>query len=175
MTSISRPTPARVQPPGDVLEESLTVLQKSMEQARSSFGKEVRPSPRKSMQDSGHATIPDSPSSWLLGMFHQRERDHKAEKASLQDHLLLEKQKKHTYKNQLKDALRDRIGWLETQLQGAQHAQCFAEQQPPSFVERKEDPPPVLHTDSELTPDHTATTIGSSTVSFQPDPQLRDR
>lgn len=104
----------------DCLEESVRLLHNSVEEARvdgiaQSLDEAIK-------EDDGQDENKDT--AWLLNMFKSLEKQHLDEKSDWEKNLKKERNRKFSYKSQLKGAYQEKLTWLETQLQKVGENHC---------------------------------------------------
>jgi len=68
-----------------------------------------------------HSPQPPQTSSWWLNMFHRLEAKHEKERVTLQEQLHSAKEKKHQYKDELRQNLSTQLKWLEEHITAPNH------------------------------------------------------
>ena len=68
-----------------------------------------------------HSQQPPQTSSWWLNMFHRLEAKHEKERTTLQEQLHSAKEKKHQYKDELRQNLSTQLKWLEEHITAPNH------------------------------------------------------
>ena len=104
---------------GDRLDESKMVFRQSMRERQVQASNSLEENREDLDSQKNRAST-----GWLINMFNSLEKQQETEKKTWLKNIKSEKVKKATYKNQLKSAYEEKLGWLEKQLETAETGQC---------------------------------------------------